>query len=79
MMLGSITSGIRPPPSISIPRVARSTSGDSVSTRATMVEEEFEEYEENEEDLGGRKRRSTYLSGLQNLVPELKHATPVQT
>ena len=44
-----------------------------------MVEEDFGDYEENEEDLGRRERRRMYLSGLHNLVPKLKHATPVQT
>ena len=35
--------------------------------------------DENEEDLGRRERRKMYLSGLRNLVPELKHAASVQS
>ena len=35
-------------------------------------------FDEGEEDLGRKEKRKMYLSGLRNLVPELKHSLPAQ-
>ena len=59
-----------PPPAIPIPRLPRSTSGDSVSERSDF---EDDYYEESVEDVGRKERRKMYLSGLRNLVPNLVH------
>ena len=66
---------MRPLPPGPIPRLPRSTFGDSVSERSEF-DDEF--YEESAEDVGRKERRRMFLSGLRNLVPDLVHPTNTQ-
>ena len=69
-------SDIRAPPQHRIPVDPRSVSGNSVSSKVSVYQE-FEDCDiEVEEELGRGERQKMYLSGLRNLVPELKH-TPL--
>ena len=78
--VGDYASDMRPSPIDKILRVALSVSGESISSRTFGLVLETEGSEHDcEEDLGRDERCKMYLSGLRNLVPELKHAEVDQT
>ena len=74
--VGDYASDARSPPIDKIHRVPSSITGDSVSSRVSALDLESEGGDHDlDEELGRGERRKMYLLGLQNLVPELKHAS----
>ena len=67
-------SDVRAPPVDRIPRAPRSVSGDSVSSKVSILQESEDGEHDMEDELGRGERRKMYLFGLKNLVPKLKHA-----
>ena len=67
-------SDIRAQPVDRIPRAPHSVSGDSVSSKVSILQESEDGEHDMEDELGRGERRKMYLLGLRNIVPELKHA-----